>query len=149
MESAMCGWESALLALLAGGLGGVVNALMSDNGFALPQNTPSAAGGVVWRPGIVGNVVIGAVAALVSWGLYGSGAGMPIISALKVDLTWAGFAGGVLVGIGGSRWLTAEVDKTLLKNAASAAASKPANPVLATNMANLSPAKALDAALKA
>ena len=148
MLTQMWGWESAIFALIAGALGGVINALMTDNGFIFPQTTPAAGGGTIWRPGVIGNVVIGAIAALISWGLYGSGAGVSILSDAKVDLTWAGFAAALLVGVGGSRWLTSEVDKSLLKNAASAAAGKQPNAQLAADMANQTPAKALALALK-
>ena len=56
-----------LAVFAAGGLGGVVNALMTDNGFALPRFEQATTGVNILRPGFVGNVVIGAVAALVSW----------------------------------------------------------------------------------
>jgi hypothetical protein len=46
---------------VAGAVGGVVNALMSDNGFVLPKT----AHGII-RPGYLGNVLIGAVAAGIS-----------------------------------------------------------------------------------
>lgn len=140
----MVGWHAALIAGLAGGLGGAVNALMTDNGFIMPKTTTVDSGGVIWRPGVVGNVVIGAIAAVVSWGLYGPAAGVAVTSTVAADLTWAGFAAAVLVGVGGSRWLSAEVDKTLLRAAASEAAKKDKNPALAAKIATLSPASALD-----
>jgi hypothetical protein len=50
--------------------GGVVNALLSDNGFALPK--PEKVGTTqIIRPGFIGNVLISGVAACISWGLYG------------------------------------------------------------------------------
>ena len=145
----MTGLYAALAASFAGLLGGVVNALLSDNGFALPRTAMTPDGGSILRPGMLGNCLIGAVAALTSWGLYGTAASVPVLSPATADITWAGFAGAVIVGIGGSRWLSAEVDKTLLKGAASAAAANPANDQLAAKLAILSPARALSAALAA
>jgi len=145
----MTGWLPALLALTAGALGGILNAVTTDNGFIVPQFAQVDGGGArIWRPGVIGNVVVGAIAALVSWALYGPAAGLPI-GDFKAELTWAGFASAVLVGIGGARWLSAEVDKSLLKGAAAAAAGKQANPQLAGQMGALAPAAALAAAVNA
>jgi hypothetical protein len=143
----MTGWLPALLALAAGALGGIVNALTTDNGFIFPQFAPVSGGGRIWRPGVIGNMVVGAIAALVSWALYGPAAGLPV-GDFKAELTWAGFASAVLIGIGGARWLSAEVDKALLKGAAAAAADKPANPQLAGKIGTLAPAEALAEAIK-
>jgi hypothetical protein len=73
METSMNPWACATLISIAGGVGGVVNALLSDNGFVMPKWKRN-----VWCPGIVTNVLLGAVAALISWALYGSGAGVEI-----------------------------------------------------------------------
>ncbi len=50
-------------------MGGLINALVTDNGFVLATRVH----GIV-RPGAISNVAIGAVPALVSWAFYGSGA---------------------------------------------------------------------------
>jgi len=55
-------------------------------------------------------------------------------------------AGAVLVGIGGSKWLTNESDKQLLRAAGVAAAKAGQTPELAQTIAKASPAKALQAA---
>ena len=144
----MSGWIPVILAFTAGALGGILNAVMTDNGFIQPQFVTAEDGSRIWRPGILGNLIVGAVAALVSWALYGPSAGLPV-GDFKAELTWAGFASAVLVGIGGARWLSSEVDKSLLKGAAAAAASKSANPALAAKMGTLAPAAALEAAVAA
>jgi hypothetical protein len=64
-------WVCALLILGAGAVGGVVNALMTDNGFVLPTRERS-----ILCPGFVSNVLVGALAAFSSWAFYGSGAGV-------------------------------------------------------------------------
>lgn len=50
---------------LAGAVGGVVNALISDNGFVLPQRVASNQSRIL-RPGFLGNILIGGVAASIS-----------------------------------------------------------------------------------
>ncbi|HNY33072.1 MAG TPA: hypothetical protein PKK68_00310, partial [Methanothrix soehngenii] len=57
--------------MLSGAVGGIVNALVSDNGFIKPSEE-SAGEVTIIRPGFAGNVLLGAVAAFVSWGLYGA-----------------------------------------------------------------------------
>jgi hypothetical protein len=80
------------------------------------------------KPGYMGNILIGAVSGIVSWGLYNSLAGTDISDPnLKPPLSPASFAGAILVGIAGARWLTNEVDKSLFKAAAIEAAKKPAD----------------------
>jgi hypothetical protein len=54
--------------MLSGAVGGIVNALVSDNGFIKPSEE-SAGEVTIIRPGFAGNVLLGAVAAFVSWGL--------------------------------------------------------------------------------
>jgi len=129
-------------------LGGIVNAIMTDNGFIVPEFEKIQNNERIWRPGTLGNLFVGAVAALVSRALYGPAAGLSVGN-FNADLTWAGFAAAVLVAIGGARWLSAEVDKSLLKGAAAVAARKKANDQLAANIALLAPAKALLAAVDA
>jgi hypothetical protein len=119
------------IVMLSGAVGGIVNALVSDNGFIRPSE--ETAGDVtIIRPGFAGNILLGAVAAFMSWGLYGAFSNAVIwgantgIGTDDVTVSMASIAGAVLVGIGGARWLTNEVDKKLLKIAAvTAAASKP------------------------
>lgn len=151
-------WMALLLVIIAGTIGGAVNALMSDNGFVLPQYD-SQDGVRILRPGYVGNMVIGAVSAAVSWGLYGPASGQAIIvdhltpsmppGPPQTALTIAGLLGAVLVGVAGARWLSSEVDKSLLRAAASQAALATKNEALAAQVAIASPSEALRAASKA
>lgn len=141
-------WIIGVLIFVAGAVGGVVNALMTDNGFMLPT-TESTSGSQILRPGFLGNVVIGAVAALVSWGLYGPMSAVDLFSSAAsgqpttVGLTLASLVGAVLVGIGGARWLSNEVDKKLLRAAASEAAKARPSARHSEQMVLASPAKAL------
>src|SRR4051812_11167068 len=63
-------WILLLVIALAGAIGGIVNALLTDNGFLLPRTEVSDQIKIV-RPGFLGNIIISAVAAAISWGLYG------------------------------------------------------------------------------
>jgi len=138
-------WFLLLYISLAGSVGGIVNALLSENGFIMPK-TEHVEGTKIIRPGMIGNILIGAVAAGVSWGLYGAAATTPLTSNVEqpVPLTLSALMGAVLVGIAGAKWLTNEVDKTLLKAAAVQAASSQISPQKAQAMANATPSVAFE-----
>jgi len=119
------------LILLGGALGGIINAVMSDNGFIRPREETVDNVSII-RPGFTGNIVLGSIAAFISWGLYGSFSGAIIYGSMAgigtedISISISAMAGAILIGIGGARWLTNEVDKTLLKTAAvTAAAARP------------------------
>ena len=99
---------------LTGLIGGLVNALMAHDGFFLPKMDDVSDGRKIWRPGFLGNMLIGAVTAVVLAGLY-SPIGSLTLSDSKAnpgyDLTVAGLVGALLSGIGGARLLTQEVDR--------------------------------------
>lgn len=99
----------ALLVLACGGLGGLVNALLAGD-LHLPHREET-----IYSPGWIGNVVVGAVAALVFWGLYGPMAKVAVIGNTAPDVpvafTIAELAGSVVTGIGGGRILSSEVEK--------------------------------------
>jgi hypothetical protein len=141
-------WLILVVVFVAGGVGGIINALMSDNGFIRPKWADTN-NGRIWRPGFFGNILIGGIAAIISWGMYGPFAAYYLISNTTpnnnepIYLTLSAIVGAVLVGVGGARWLSNEVDKTLLRVAASQAASGPANKDRAAQILTASPAQAL------
>ena len=116
--------------LLSGAVGGIINALFTDNGFIMPREE-IADNVCILRPGVVGNVLLGSIAAFTSWGLYGAYGGAIIFGAVtgqvaEVSLSLSAVSGAILIGIGGAKWLTNETDKRLLKTAAvTAAAASP------------------------
>jgi hypothetical protein len=119
-------WTCASLILLAGALGGVVNALITDNGFVSPKIHRG-----IWCPGFIANVLVGAFAAFASWSFYGSGAGVELAAAAatgreraQISLTFSALAGALLVGVAGAKWITNEVDKKLLKESVKIAGTK-------------------------
>ena len=140
--------QLSLVIFTMGCLGGMVNALISDNGFMLPK-TISTGEARLWKPGFLVNLLVGGIAAFVSWGLYGPLSAAYIFSSSPIDplpatgLTLASVAGAILVGIGGARWLTNEVDKKLLQAAASNAANRASEPQMAAQILMASPEQAL------
>jgi hypothetical protein len=152
-------WQLLGIIALMGALGGVANALISDNGFALPRRE-TAAGASILRPGFLGNILLGVVAAILFWGLYGPFAEVNVVGedprtdpqvagptrAEEDDQfgeTLSGLVAAIVVGAGGARVITAEVDKRLLRAAATHAANGNASPEAATTIATASPADAL------
>ncbi len=104
-------WTTLGIISVAGAFGGLINALMTDNGFFLPCEQ-QCNGSTILRPGFLGNMLIGIVAALTLWGLYSSFGAVELLQPLpsSVSFTLASVVGALLVGIGGARWLTNEVD---------------------------------------
>lgn len=136
-------WFCALLITVAGGFGGVVNALLTDNGFI----TPRREAGIVC-PGFITNVLIGAFAAFSSWAFYGSGASVEltqISDRTEISLRFSALAGAFIVGVAGSRWITGEVDKTLLKTSVKEVSQKEVSPEICDELLKKSPRKVLGA----
>ena len=139
-------WGLLLIVVGAGGIGGTINALISDNGFTLPKRQEG-----ILRPGWLGNALVGAVSAAISWSLYGPLAGVPLIAVAGVptakgNLTVAAVGGAILVGVAGARWLSSEVDKSLLRAAGVEVAKKQQLDDVAKKLSTASPAAALQAA---
>ena len=141
-------WGVIGLIAAAGALGGIGNAVSTDNSFALPRPVKDGKVTIAWQAGVIGNVIISVIAALISWGLYGPSSALLVIGTppagttpTPITLTVATLATAVLIGYGGARWLTNEVDKKILKATASAAASGEASKDKATAIANSNPAE--------
>lgn len=95
--------------LLCGIFGGFINAYLTDNGFTFPETDQG-----VWRPGVLGNIMIGAFAAFILWGTQTP-------ATQQNELAVQQMAAAALAGVGGSRVITAEVDKRVLTDAANQA----------------------------
>lgn len=137
-----------LIICIAGAVGGLVNALLSDNGFLMPKWDDESKQRI-WQPGMIGNIIIGAVAAFISWGLYGPLASYVVLSTKSTpesespSLTLSALVGAVLIGVGGARWLTNEVDKSLLQKAATKLAAYTLDKDKAVEIATAKPAEAV------
>jgi len=142
-----------IIIFLIGAMGGIQNALLSDNGFFLPK-LEKIDSVKVWRPGVVGNMVFGAGASLITWGLYGPFSQYALISLQQseqgsVSLTIASLVGAFLTGIGGSRIITNELDKSTLTKAAAKAARAQSNDNASVDIATSKPIEALRSAERA
>jgi hypothetical protein len=100
---------SLLLVAFLGAAGGIGNCLLAG-GF---ERWAYDAAKNIWRPGWLGNVLIGAFAALVVWALYGPISGQSIVSGANATfpLPVAQIGGSILVGISGAKILSALADK--------------------------------------
>lgn len=106
-------WICFLLIATAGSIGGFLNAMMSELKVAMPSY-PNG----IWCPGVIGNLLIGACSAVISWSLYGAGAAVQfsdIQPRTRISFTFSALAGAAMVGVAGARWLTNESDKNLLR----------------------------------
>jgi hypothetical protein len=125
VASNMSPWLCVLFITLAGAVGGLLNAFMSDNGFAFPTRVKG-----IWCPGALWNVFVGGISAVTSWALYGSGATIDLAATQRdqISLRLGALAGALIIGMAGSKWLTNEVDKSLLKQSVIEAAKKNVSP---------------------
>lgn len=139
-----------LVIVAFGGVGGIINALLTDNGFIVPKRERNP-GRNILRPGFLGNILFGMAASFITWGLSGpfvdyTFIGTPENVGTKFYLTLGNVVGAFLVGIGGARIVSNEVDKKLLSAAAVEAAGSPADSAMATTIASATPTQALKAA---
>ncbi len=141
-------WAMVGVVAAAGAVGGTVNALLSSNGFPLPKFTQG-----ILQLGVIGNVILGAFAALITWGLYGPLKDAVLLGTspagqLTANLTVTAVVGAALAGAGGARVISNEIDKKFFQSAATVAAQKSASPELAAKIATTSPAGALNQAMQ-
>jgi hypothetical protein len=128
------------LIVLMGSLGSLVSAFVGDNGWHLPMNDNG-----IFRPGYLGNMLVGALAALASWGmqkaavLIGGTAG-------TLSFSTADMANAIVIGFGGASWFKSQLEKVILQKTAVVAASKPGDSAAASQIATASPMEALKAA---
>jgi hypothetical protein len=140
-------WYCATLISVSGAVGGVVNALLTDNGFILPTRVKQ-----IWCPGFISNVLIGTFSAFASWSFYGSGAGLDVSGAgqrTEISLTFSALAGAFMVGVAGARWITNEVDKKLLGESVREAAKKDVSMVDCDKLGHAPPKQVLETLMQA
>lgn len=128
---------SILLVCGIGAAGGLINALVTENGVALPQRDPHRR--MLLRLGAIGNILVGMFAAFLAWTLYSPLSGASTITFPPATLS-LGASG--LAGFAGARWLTAEVEKRVLKGAVGEALASAADPQAAGLVAGASPVEA-------
>src|SRR5215471_4343769 len=102
------------LVLACGAVGGLVNAFIGDNSFHLPQTEDD-----VWRPGFIGIVFVGMIAAFGSWAtlksvaLFGG-------AATSISFSTGDLANALVIGFGGTKWWKSEGEKDVLQKIAAA-----------------------------
>jgi hypothetical protein len=135
-------WIILLIVVAAGAIGGFVNVFIGDSGLHLPTIENG-----VFRPGFVGVIFIGGVAALTAWA---SGKAYVLIGSPldQIPLETSDIARGILIGFGGAKWFKSELEKDVFQKAASIAASKNADPAAAATIGSSSPFTALETAMK-
>lgn len=97
-----------MLMFFTGVCGGLVNAIIAEGGLKSSHRRKLSDGGSIWIPGWQGNLLIGGIASIVIWGLYGN------IHMNQDEEVIRQAIGGLLAGAGGGRIITNEVEKRLL-----------------------------------
>jgi len=112
------------VALLIGGIGGALNAVLSDHARLLPSIVTLTPGGTrVVRIGIVGNILTGMIVTLcLFWTIQ---AGSTLNANGSLGLVLLGLSD-LFISFVSARWVTNEVDKLVLRKAVFKAASAPA-----------------------
>lgn len=127
---------------LCGAAGGFVNVFIGDSGLHLPTIEEG-----VFRPGYIGVVLVGLVAAIGAWlatqtaTLTGNMTPSPPVALRLSELSTA-----IIVGFGGARWFKSEAETTIFRKTAAVAASKSADSKAAATIASGTPFEALSAA---
>jgi hypothetical protein len=127
---------------VCGAVGGFVNVFIGDSGLHLPTIEEG-----VFRPGYMGVVLVGLVAAVGAWlatqtaTLTGNMAPSPPVALRLSELSTA-----IIVGFGGARWFKSEAETTIFRKTAAVAASKSADSKAAATIASGTPFEALSAA---
>jgi hypothetical protein len=133
---------AAFIIVFSGATGGFFNAIIIDKG--LPRGSREEIDGrIVWRLGFSSNVLCGAFAAFVSWGLYGPVNSADLFKPDAVELTLATVCGAALVGFSGASWLTTQTDKILWKRTAIEATQVQPSPEAAAQIATQGAQEAL------
>jgi hypothetical protein len=126
--------------VLMGSLGSLVSAFVGDNGWHLPMNDNG-----IFRPGYLGNILVGALAALASWGMQKAAILIGTPSA-TLSFSTADMANAIVIGFGGASWFKSQIEKVILQKTAAVAAGKPSDPGAAGQIATSTPMEALKAA---
>jgi hypothetical protein len=91
----------------AGALGALVSTLLTEGGFMAPTTFTDERGYRRWHPGTAGDLIVGAVAGLVFWGLYTPDPRFDSVASVRPVV------GSLLAGLGGGRVLAGYLDRFL------------------------------------
>jgi len=109
-------WLMILAVFVAGCVGGSIPLLTNRQRFGSRGLVYEKKACSTWFPGSLGHVLVGGVAAVVFWGLYGPLGEGAILggdpnSTGDAKLSLANLMGSVVVGIGGPDWLQAQAER--------------------------------------
>jgi hypothetical protein len=129
-----------VIVIVCGAVGGFVNVFIGDSGLHLPR----VENGIL-QPGFLGTMLVGARAALGSWG---AAKAITIFGAATPALTFStgDVANALMLGFGGAKWFKSETEKDVLQKTASIAAGKSLDQNAAMVIASGTPNQALKAA---
>jgi hypothetical protein len=140
-------WSVLGMVIVAGAIGGLITSIINDKGLVLPYTVDKGDGTKTLSLGFIGNILTGAVAAGVSWLLYGPISQMTIPTDGGTATTVVATLGSaVLIGMSGSGWLANAAGKNLLRATAVQAATAPSSPEAAQKIATASPLEAFNIA---
>jgi hypothetical protein len=131
-----------VIVAVCGALGGFVNVFIGDSGLHLPTIEQG-----VFRPGYIGVVLVGLVAAVGAWlatqtaSLTGN-----MVPSPPATLRLSGLSTAIIVGFGGARWFKSEAETTIFRKTAAVAAGKSADSEAAATIASGTAFEALSAA---
>ncbi len=130
-----------VIVVVCGAAGAFVNVFIGDNGLHLPR----VENGIL-MPGFLGGMLVGAIAALGSWGTTKAIAILGPASP-PFPFSTGDIANALIVGFGGAKWFKSETEKDVLQKTAAIAAGKQANSDAAIAIASGTPRQALAAAM--
>lgn len=133
---------AALTITFFGAIGGVFNAIIIDKGF-ISGGQAEENGRKIWKLGFSSNILCGAFAAFVSWGLYGPLSSVDLFKQNSAELTLAMLCGASLVGFSGASWLTTQADKNVWRKTAIEATQSQPSSEAAAQIATQGPQEAL------
>jgi hypothetical protein len=128
-----------IIVIVAGAAGGFVNVFIGDSGLHLPHTDKTTE---TFQPGFLATVIIGALAALGSWGMTKG-----IVLSGTVSFSTTDIANALLIGFGGAKWFKSETEKDVLQKTAAVAATKQPDATAAAIIGTASPNEALAAAV--
>src|SRR5271154_5567700 len=127
---------------VCGALGGFVNVFIGDSGLHLPTIEQG-----IFRPGYIGVVFVGLIAAVGAWlATQSSALTGNLVPSPPVTLRLSELSTAIVVGFGGARWFKSETETTIFRRTAAVAASKSADSKAAATIAAGTPIEALAAA---
>jgi hypothetical protein len=103
-EKIMTFWSLLGIILVAGAVGGILNSLISERGFQLP-GVVRKNGTSILVLGFVGDIIIGAIAAGISWAFFQPLSQVALGTIATTGAILATIFGGVFTGLAGAGWL--------------------------------------------